>query len=300
MLTRRETGRKGRARLIDYETLKAREFPIVEQSYTQRDAILYALGLGLGADPLDAAHLRATYERAEGFCALPSMVNVLAGPGFWAMEPDTGLTWQEILHGEQSFTLYGPLPPSGTILGETKIVDIIDKGAGKGALIYSERRMTDKATGTLIATVETTSFARGDGGFGGPTGPVKPVHTLPQTEPEAVFDHKTLSGQALIYRLSGDYNPLHADPKVATGAGFNSPILHGLSTLGVASWSITAALADGDATALKHLQLRFSSPVYPGETIRTEMWRDGNEVSFRARVVERDVVVLNNGLARLG
>lgn len=286
--------------MIDYETLKARAFAPVEQSYTQRDTILYALGLGLGGDPLDAAHLRATYERAGGFCALPSMVNVLAGPGFWAMEPDTGLTWQKILHGEQSFTLHAPLPAEGTIVGETRITEIIDKGEGKGALIYSERRMTDKASGTLIATVEGTSFARGDGGFGGPTGPVKPVHTLPETEPEAVFEHRTLPGQALIYRLSGDYNPLHADPEVATGAGFKAPILHGLSTLGVASWSITAALADGDPAALTHLQLRFSSPVYPGETIRTEMWRDGDEVSFRARVVERDVVVLNNGLARLG
>lgn len=286
--------------MIDYETLKARAFAPVEQAYTQRDTILYALGLGLGGDPLDTAHLRATYERAEGFCALPSMVNVLAGPGFWAMEPDTGLTWQKILHGEQSFTLHAPLPAEGTIVGETRITEIIDKGEGKGALIYSERRMTDKATGTLIATVEGTSFARGDGGFGGPAGPVKPVHTLPETEPEAVFEHRTLPGQALIYRLSGDYNPLHADPEVARGAGFKAPILHGLSTLGVASWSITAALAGGDPAALTHLQLRFSSPVYPGETIRTEMWRDGDEVSFRARVVERDVVVLNNGLARLG
>lgn len=286
--------------MIDYETLKARPFAPVEQSYTQRDTILYALGLGLGGDPMDPAHLRATYERAEGFCALPSMVNVLAGPGFWAMEPDTGLTWQKILHGEQSFTLHAPLPAEGTIVGETKIVEIIDKGEGKGALLYSERRMTNKATGELVATVEGTSFARGDGGFGGPSGPVKPVHAMPESDPETVFDHKTLPGQALIYRLSGDLNPLHADPEVAKGAGFKAPILHGLSTLGIASWSITAALADGDPSALKHLQLRFSSPVYPGETIRTEMWRDGNDVTFRARVVERDVVVLNNGLARLG
>lgn len=286
--------------MIDYESLKARPFAPVEQSYTRKDAILYALGLGLGADPLNPAHLRATYEGAEGFAALPSMVNVLAGPGFWAMEPDTGLVWQKILHGEQSFTLHAPMPEEGTLIGATRIVEIIDKGEGKGALIYSERTLTDKATGTLVATVEGTSFARGNGGFGGPSGPVKPVHALPDREPDAHFDHATLPGQALIYRLSGDYNPLHADPAVAAGAGFERPILHGLSTLGVASWSICAALADGDPTALKHLQLRFSSPVYPGETIRTEMWRDGDAVSFRARVLERDKVVLNNGLARLG
>ncbi len=286
--------------MIDYDALMARPFAPIEHSYTERDTILYALGLGLGADPLNPAHLRATYERAEGFCALPSMVNVLAYPGFWAMEPDTGLTWQKILHGEQSFTLHAPLPAKGTLIGNLKITGIVDKGADKGALIYSERALTDKATGALIATVAGTSFARGDGGFGGPDGPVKPVHPMPDTAPEHVFDHATQPGGALIYRLSGDLNPLHADPDVARQAGFDRPILHGLSTLGVAAWSITAALADGDPAALKHLQLRFSSPVFPGETIRTEMWRNGDEVTFRARVVERDIVVLNNGLARLG
>ena len=286
--------------MIDYESLRNRPFAPVEQTYARKDAILYALGLGLGAEPLDPAHLRATYERAEGFCALPSMVNVLAGPGFWAMQPDTGLTWQKILHGEQSFTLHAPLPEAGTLIGRMRIVEIIDKGAGKGALIYSERTLTDKATGALVATVEGTSFARADGGFGGPSGPVKPVHALPDRAPDLTHDHRTLPGQALIYRLSGDDNPLHADPAVARGAGFDRPILHGLSTLGVAAWSITAALADGDAAALRHLRLRFSAPVHPGETIRTEMWREGDAIGFRARVVERDVVVLNNGLARLG
>ena len=150
--------------MIDYESLRNRPFAPVEQTYARKDAILYALGLGLGAEPLDPAHLRATYERAEGFCALPSMVNVLAGPGFWAMQPDTGLTWQKILHGEQSFTLHAPLPEAGTLIGRMRIVEIIDKGAGKGALIYSERTLTDKATGALVATVEGTSFARADGG----------------------------------------------------------------------------------------------------------------------------------------
>lgn len=199
--------------MLDYDALMAREFTPVEQTYTQKDRILYALGLGLGTDPLNPAHLRATYEGAEGFCALPAMVNVLTYPGFWAMEPDTGITWQQLLHGEQSLTLHAPLPDSGT----------------------------------LIVTVAGTSFARGDGGFGGPSGPVKPVHTLPDGAPDATHDHKTPEG-----------------------------------------------------AALKHLQLRFSSPVYPGETIRTEMWKNGDDISFRARVVERDVVVLNNGLARLG
>ena len=228
------------------------------------------------------------------------MANVLAYPGFWAMDPSTGLTWQKILHGEQSLTLYAPLPASGVLLGETRITGIVDKGAGKGALIYSERIVSDKATGAKIARIVSTSFARGDGGFGGSDDTVRPVHPMPETAPDATFDFRTPENAALVYRLSGDMNPLHADPEIARQAGFDRPILHGLCTLGVASWSITEALADGDFAALTHLQLRFSSPVYPGETIRTEMWRDGNAVSFRARVVERDIVVLNNGLARLG
>ncbi|SMO97559.1 Acyl dehydratase [Thalassovita litoralis] len=285
--------------MIDYDKLMARDFPVIEHSYTKRDTILYALGLGLGTEPLDPSHLRATYEGAEGFGALPAMVNVIGYPGFWAKEPDSGLTWQKILHGEQSLTLHAPLPAEGTLLGKTRITGIVDKGEGKGALLYSERELTDKATGALIATVSGTTFARGDGGFGGPNGPVKPVQPVPEGEPDATYDFRTPVGAALIYRLSGDYNPLHADPAVATQAGFEKPILHGLCSLGVVAWSITEALADGNLQALKHLELRFTSPVYPGETLRTEMWRDGNDVRFRARVVERDVVVLNNGLARL-
>lgn len=286
--------------MINYDALMGRKFPITEHAYTEKDTILYALGLGLGTDPLSPSHLRATYENATGFGALPAMVNVLAYPGFWAMEPDTGLTWQKILHGEQSLTLFAPLPASGVLLGETRITGIVDKGAGKGALIYSERVITDKASGLKIATIVSTSFARGDGGFGGSDDAVRPVHPMPEGVPDATFDFKTSENAALVYRLSGDMNPLHADPDVARQVGFDRPILHGLCTLGVASWSITEALAGGDFAALSHLQLRFSSPVYPGETIRTEMWRDGNDISFRARVVERDIVVLNNGFARLG
>lgn len=285
--------------MIDKGALLARDFPVIEQSYTAKDCALFALGVGLGDDPLNVAELNALYEGAEGFAALPAMVNVLTYPGFWAREPDTGLTWQKILHGEQSLTLHGPLPAEGTLLGKTRVVDIIDKGANKGALIYSEREITDKASAQRIATVCSTTFARADGGFGGENGPVKPVHMLPDRAPDAHQDFKTSVRAALIYRLSGDLNPLHADPEISKNAGFDRPILHGLCTMAVASWSIPIALRDGDFTALIHMQQRFSAPVYPGETIRTEIWQDDDEVSFCARVLERDAVVLNNGLARL-
>jgi len=285
--------------MIDKAALLSREFPIIEQSYTAKDCSLFALGVGLGADPMNMQELNTIYERAEAFAPLPAMVNVLAYPGFWAMEPDTGLTWQKILHGEQSLTIHSPLPAEGTVLGQTRLVDIIDKGADKGALLYSEREITDKATGTRLATVASTTFARADGGFGGANGPVRPVHKLPERAPDHVHDFQTSLRNALIYRLSGDFNPLHADPDVARGAGFERPILHGLCTMAVASWALPAVLADGDFTALTHMEQRFSAPVYPGETIRTEIWLDGDVISFRARVLERDVIVLNNGLARL-
>ena len=272
-------------------------FEPVEQTYTERDTILYALGIGLGAAPLDEEELRFVFEEAEGFAALPTMPVVLAGPGFWARDPGTGIDWKKILHGEQAIELHGPIPAAATVVGVTRVTDIIDKGADKGALIYSERSLSDKASGARLATLSSTTFARGDGGFGGPDGPTKPVHKLPDRAPDLHHDHKTLPQSALIYRLSGDPNPLHASPEVARQSGFDAPILHGLCTLGIAGYAILKMCCGGDPNGLANLALRFSAPVYPGETIRTEMWRDGEIVSFRARVLERDAVVLNNGKA---
>ena len=226
---------------------------------------------------------------------MPTIAVVLAGPGFWVREPDSGVDWVKVLHGEQGIEWHKPMPPSATVIGQTRIVDIIDKGEGKGALIYSEKTLHDKATGDLLATTTSTTFARGDGGFGGPSGPVKTVHKLPNREPDRKVDVAMLPQSALIYRLSGDHNPLHASPTIAKAAGFERPILHGLCTLGVAGRAILQDVCNYDPTRMKSLDLRFSSPVYPGETISTEIWEDDNTISFRARAVERDIVVLNNG-----
>lgn len=280
---------------LDYQTLLNWPFAPVETTYGARDTILYALGLGLGADPLAAGQLRYTFEEADGFAALPTMPVVLGSPGFWSRDPASGIVWQKVLHGEQGLVLHAPIPAEATIVATNRIVEIIDKGADKGALIYLERQIADKATGTLLATTTSTTFARGNGGFGGPAGPLKPVHALPDRAPDSVHDWTTLAQAALIYRLSGDPNPLHASPAVAAAAGFKAPILHGLCTLGVAGWAILATQCGGDPARLRTLDLRFSAPVWPGETIRTEMWRDGEVVSFRALVGER--VVLNNGKA---
>ncbi|HEV7913810.1 MAG TPA: MaoC family dehydratase, partial [Albitalea sp.] len=138
-----------------------------------------------------------------------------------------------------------------------------------------------------------------DGGFGGASGPVKPVHELPARAPEHTMDFATQPRAALVYRLSGDYNPLHAEPAIGRAAGFERPILHGLASYGIAGWAVIKSVCDGDPNGIAGVDVRFSSPVYPGETIRTEMWVDGKTVSFRARVLERDVVVINNGRAML-
>lgn len=284
---------------IDYEYLKNRTFPEQEQSYTSRDTILYALGIGVGADPLDNDQVRFTFEEHKEFTPLPTMPVVMAGPGFWVRDPETGVNWQQVLHGEQRLTIHNPMPVAGTVIGKTYIKEIIDKGEGKGALIYVARDTYDKATGTHISTSISTTFARADGGFGGPTGPTLPVHSIPDREADHTDEVKTLPQAALIYRLSGDSNPLHASPDVAKEGGFAAPILHGLCSYGVAGWSILRTVCNGDPAKLKEFNLRFSSPVFPGETLRTEIWQDGETVSFRTKAVERDVLVLNNGFAKI-
>lgn len=282
---------------INYDKLMAWPFEDVRHRYTKRDTMLYALGLGLGADPMDEAELRFVYE--NDLVALATLPVVLGYPGMWIRDPATGVDAVRLVHGEQSLVIHRHPAPEGEVIGRTKVTGIVDKGTGKGALIYTERRVLDAASGELLATLGSTTFCRADGGFGGPSGPVKPVHELPTRAPDRQLDRKTPPGLALIYRLSGDYNPLHAEPALARSAGFERPILHGLASYGIAAFAVAQATAGGDPARIASFETRFSSPVYPGETIRTELWIDGSTVSFRARVVERDVVVLNNGRATL-
>jgi len=283
---------------IDYRKLMNWPFAEVEQTYTHRDTCLYGLGLGLGADPLDAHQLRFVYE--EGLSALPTMAVVLAGPGFWMRNPESGIDWKRLLHGEQGLVIHKPLPPKATVVSRSHIDQIIDKGADKGAMIYTRRDLRDKATGELYCEVTSTSFCRGDGGFGGPSEPTRRPHAPPQRPPDLVDEFYTLPQAALIYRLSGDYNPLHADPVVAKAAGFDRPILHGLCTYGIAGVALLRQVCAFDASKLKRIDARFSSPVYPGEALVTQIWTEGNgRFAFCCRVKQRDIVVLNNGYAEI-
>lgn len=278
---------------IDYETLRNFPVPEVRQRLSARDIILYALSIGLAQDPLDHRQLDFV-DHHRALKAMPSMAVVLGYPGFWLADPQTGVDTVRLVHGEQGITIHRLLPTSGEIIGRTRITGLIDKGAGAAALLYTEKDVIDAASGALLATTSSTTFLRGQGGFGGPAGPLKAVHTVPPGPPEISLDLPTRPEQALYYRLNGDDNPLHADPDVAARAGFPRPILHGLCTLGVVCHALLAALTGYDATRLSALDLRFAAPVFPGETIRTEIWRSG---AFQARVVERDVLVVSNGRA---
>lgn len=270
------------------------------QTYTARDTILYALGVGAGIDADTPARLRYVCEQVAGRAlrSLPTMSCVLAAPGFWQRETQFNIDWAKILHGEQSVMMHAPLPSEGKVHSELRVESIYDKGEGKGALLYSVRKLYAES-GDLLATVRQGSFLRGNGGQGGRTDPTPKPHPVPNDRvPDISVPLPTRTEQALLYRLSGDYNPLHADPAAAAASGFSKPILHGLASYGVVGRALLMALCDDDGERLKRLDVRFSSPVFPGETIVTEIWREvPGKVSFRACVAERDVVVINNGYA---
>jgi len=282
---------------IQYDKLIRWDIPEVEQHLTKRDTILYALGVGLGSDPGDAKQLRYVYE--DGLQALPTMAIILGYPGPWHAKGDLGITRSHVVHGEQGLRIVKPLPVEGDITGKTRITGVVDKGKDKGALIMTECTVREKARGDTVCTLTSTTFCRADGGFGGPDGPVKALHALPEAPPQHVCDLPTLPQAALIYRLSGDYNPLHADPAYAAKAGYKMPILHGRCTFSIAGHAILKTLCGYDPARFVSMEGRFSAPVYPGETVRTEMWRDGNIVSFRSTVPARAATVLNNGKAEI-
>lgn len=272
------------------------QIPEGRQTYTGRDSILYALGIGCGMDPTDEAELQYVYE--DGQKAFPAMAHVLGYPGFWLKDVDLGFDWRRMLHGEQTMQLVTPIPVTGSVIGRTRVQGVYDKGPGRDAVLVTVREIQDANTGGAIGSVTSTILIRGEGGFGGPASPPSVLKAAPDRQPEITVDLPTSPQAALIYRLSGDTNPLHASPQVASVAGFPRPILHGLSTLGVATRAVVRACLGSDGSRLREFGARFSAPVFPGETIRTEIWTSGDSGSFRCRVVERDLIVLSNGFYR--
>jgi acyl dehydratase len=283
--------------VIDYDYLMKYRIPEVRQRITPRDAALYALSVGFGQTPTDTHELEFV-DFSRALKVVPSIPVVLGHPGFWLASPDTGVDATRLVHGEQSIEIHAPLRATAQIVGRTRVVGLADKGIGKGALLYSQKEVIDVESDTLLATTGATIFLRGDGGFGGPAtvSSAGKKMSVPQGDPDFTVDLPTRPEQALYYRLNGDENPLHSDPEAAVAAGFPSPILHGLCTLGIVCRAVLRVLAGYTIERFTGLSLRFSAPVFPGETVRTELWKDGN---FQARVVERNVLVITNGFANV-
>lgn len=281
---------------LNLEKLRAYRVPSARDSYDARDAILYALGTGAGlTDAVDETDL--VFERR--LKVLPTLALVLGTPGFWLMDPKAGIDWLHVLHGEQSLRLYRPLEPNGELIGETRIGEVGDKRPGKPALFHAYRTLKTPG-GSLVAELSELWVVRGAGGFGGERAlPQQRPVTMPNRAPDAVLDLPTSPQQAMLYRLSGDRNPLHVDPETARKAGFERPILHGLSTMGLVGRALVHLCCGGDPDRLSSLSVRFTAPVLPGDNIRTEIWREGDEILFRARVPERQEIVIDGGVATI-
>ncbi len=261
-------------------------------SYTEKDAILYALSVGLARDALDTRELRYAYEGSGWLMTMPTFATVLIPNLF---PPDLGWDFEKVLHCEQRLWVYRPLPPAADIKVNKRVAAVHDLGKGKGAMLYFEAEGRLASDDTVLFTSGSTLLARGDGGFGGSRGDTPTPHRVPSREPDLACQLKTTTNQALLYRLNGDYNPLHADAELAAAAGFQRPILHGLCTYGVACHAILKTVLDYDYTLIAEFDARFSSPVLPGDTIATDIWQDGNVISFECRVVERNVTVMKHG-----
>jgi acyl dehydratase len=282
---------------MNLDALQSHRFEPRRMAYTDKDAILYALSVGAGGNPLDENELRLVYEK--NLHALPTLAAVLAHPGAWLADSKFGINFLKLLHGEQSLEVHNPLPPRAQIEGTYRVVAVADKGEGKGALVYFEKAISDASSGQPLCTVSSTLFLRGDGGCGSFGAAPLPLPPAPEQSFEVIDELKTGVNWALLYRLNGDLNPIHVDPVAGAKAGFERPILHGLCTYGVAGYLLVRSVCGYDAARLRSLNVRFSSPVFPGESIRLEGSRGAGGVFFRATVPERNQVVLNQGFARI-
>lgn len=279
---------------IQYDTLINTRIDPVDQTYDARDALIYALGVGCGMDPCDPAHLRYA-TRGDDFPVLPAFATVLAAPRVHSM--NLGITMPKVLHGKQSLELHTPLPSRGHVWSASRVLSARNRGDGRGSIIDLERVLNDADSGTRYATMVTTLVCRGDQITGAPAGQRGKDNETdwPTRAADIVCDSRTSQQAALIYRLTGDENPIHSDPAAAASAGFARPILHGMATYGLCAFAAEVALCTGGDKRLRHIEGRFSAPVTPGETIRVELWRDEHGALLRASVPERDTVVFSQG-----
>ena len=284
---------------IKYDEMMALKNVGQQYAYSDRDVMLYACGIGLGADPMDDSELAFVNEAAATPRPL-KVVPTFASVAAWGAGPgEMDLDRLMMVDGERDITFHRPLASSARITADSDVLGIFDKGKDKGAVIRHRTVLKD-AGGEKLATLVVSRFARGDGGFGGPSDGQPEPHKVPTRAPDKVIEIATRPDQALVYRLCGDRNPLHSDPETARRAGFPRPILHGMCTYGITCRGVLQTYADYDPSAFRQHVARFSSPVYPGETVTMEMWKDGNVVSFEAKVKSRGVTVIKNGKTVLG
>jgi len=285
---------------VTIDPAKVRAYRVAPHTggYTARNAVLYALGVGLGHDPVDREALAFVIEE-WGPKVLPTFVTVVGDPNHWLADPELGIGDYPNVHGDETVTLHAPIPASGRVTCQSRITGLYDRGPGSHAILVIDEDMIDAETGQAIATLRQTDVLIGGGGFGGEPPPASERPQMPERQPDHVVRHLVAPQAALIYRLSGDHYALHVEPEFARTAGFDGPILHGLATYGIACHAVVATCCDHDPRRMVRFHGRFTAPVYPGEELATRVWRDGSVVWFETIAIERDVVVLGNGRADL-
>jgi acyl dehydratase len=284
---------------INYDELMALKNLDQKFAYSDREVMLYAYGIGMGADPMDERELAFVNEAAATPRPL-KVVPTFASVAAWGATPgEMNLNRVMVVDGERDITFHRPLQVAAKLLVDSRVLAVFDKGKDKGAVIRHQTVLKNEK-GEELATLVASRFARGDGGFGGPSEGQPEPHPVPTRPPDQSVDIRTRADQALIYRLCGDRNPLHSDPEFARRAGFPKPILHGMCTFGITCRGILQTYAGFDPAAFRRHAARFTAPVYPGETVTLDMWKDGNVISFEARVKARNAVVIKNGRTVLG
>jgi len=286
------------------DLLLAHKLPESRYTYNERDAAIYALGIGAcGKDAVDSDELKYVYHQngQESIQVLPTFASLLSLGSLTEGLDLPGFTYDPslLLHGQQYIEIYKPLPSKASLINKVSLAGLQDKG--KAAILEIETKSYEQGSGELLCINRTTAFLRGAGGFSNSSQPFSYKNypseqglavQIPQTQPSAVCEERTQPSQALLYRLSGDYNPLHSDPEFANHAGFPRPILHGLCTLGFAIKAIIKCVCKGDPTSVKTISGRFLATVFPGETLITEMWLQSSRVIYQTKVKERNKAVL--------
>ena len=261
-----------------------------DYTYTRDQVILYHLGVGAGVPATDSNELEYTYEKELKVLPSFGVIPTFGSMGGLGNVPGLEFNFPMLLHGEQDIVLHQPIPPEATITNSGKIAEIWDKG--KAALVVMQVDTKDDS-GQPLFTNRFSLFLRGEGGFGGESGP-KAGNQAPDREPDGVIEQTTLDQQALLYRLSGDKNPLHADPEFAKMAGFDRPIIHGLCSYGIVCKAIVDHVLDGDVTQVARYQVRFAGVGFPGETYRVSYWKEGERILVAAHSKERKAPIITN------